>query len=202
MAQRRPGSFQTTSVQTRPLPIDRASARAVGFTAVTNNATDALPPSLNFFSSAPGVWKMNSTPTAKLVTDATAPCSPPRVWSTTYKAGMQAGRGPDQTLEPGQDRRPARVSALVHPGVHEARAEWHLREPRRGDEAVLHQPGGRPAIERCAVIPRAPKEMWSKRSSLTWTVWAGFVCGATPFGQFLSNRQRRSATQVGCVAGA
>ena len=164
------------------LSVDQATAQStghqhepLGFTTVTKNTTDALPPSFNFFSSTPGVWKMVSAPTARLVTDATAPCSPPRVWSTTYKAGMQAGRGPITLWSQGKTGAPPEsrrwyiqlCMKLGRNGLYENQAV--------GTKLFFISLADDPSIERCAVIPRAKGDVVQAIKS-SWTVWAGFEC--------------------------
>src|SRR6185503_4253472 len=147
----------------------------LGFTAVTNNTTDALPPIPTFVSGPPGVWRMNYSPTAKLLSDATAPCSPPHIWSTTYKAGMLAGRGPITLWSQGKTGAPPEsrrwyiqlCMKLGRNGLYENQAV--------GTKLFFISLADDPSIERCAVIPRAKGDVVQAIKS-SWTVWAGFEC--------------------------
>jgi len=151
---------------------------------VTNNATDALPPSLNFFSSVPGVWKMISTPTAKLLTDATAPCSPPRVWSTTYKAGMQAGRGPIRLWSQGKTGAPPESRRWYIQVCMKLGRNGTYENQGVGTKLFFISIADDPAIERCAIIPMAKGDVQQAIKS-TWAVYVVFQCaGVLPTANF------------------
>ena len=146
-----------------------------GFTAVTNNTTDALPPIPTFVSGPPGVWRMNYSPTAKLLSDATAPCSPPHIWSTTYKAGMLAGRGPITLWSQGKTGAPPESRRWYIQVCMKVGRNGLYENHAVGTKLFFLMLSDDPAIERCALVPLAKGDAVQAIKS-TWNVFVTFQC--------------------------
>jgi len=134
-------------------PVSVYANEPLGFTHVLENSASGLPGTIGFTSALDGFWRMNASPNTKAITDTSAPCSPPGVWSATYPSGLTAGSGP-VTLW-------GQISKTSAP---EAR-QWYLRACLKvgrsggfqnqpsGTKMMIISLSGDPALKRCSVIP-------------------------------------------------
>jgi len=162
---------------------DRSSGSSVGFqhqptgfTTLTVNTANVFPPfSGGWYSSLPGAWKMNQSSTATLISDASAPCSPPTAWSATYRAGLAAGSGPitlwGQSGATVKESRKWYVRACIkvgNAGGYENQS-W-------GTKMWFGTVGDSPSAPRCSIIP-VIKGDGKQAVKSSWTAMTTFECG-------------------------
>jgi hypothetical protein len=180
-----PSSFPTAQVDTAGGGLFvKSQHEPPGYTRIMLNKADALPTAHGWSAAVDGVWHLNNYPPLSKVSDRGAPCSPPNVWSATYKPGLSAGSGPVTLV--GQSR----VRAT------EARY-WYIRiclkvgrngkfeNQATGTKMWFLSVGDAPATGHCSIIPIIKGDAVQAIKS-DWNAAATFECsGVLPTVRFL-----------------
>jgi len=180
-----PSSFQTVQVDTAIVGlVVRLRHQPAGYTRIMHNKADALPTASGWSTAFDGVWHLNNYPPVSKVRDGGAPCSPPNVWSATYRPGLLAGSGPVTLV--GQSG----------PRATEARY-WYIRiclkvgrngkfeNQATGTKMWFLSVGDAPATGHCSIIPMIKGDA-VQAIKPDWNAMATFECsGVLPTVRFL-----------------